>query len=183
MRFEPITIAGAYFVELDVHQDERGMFARTFCEQAFAEAGINLRVVQTNVSCNPTAGTLRGMHYQAPPHAEPKLIQCVRGRVFDVAIDLRLNAPSYRRCACTELSADENRLFFIPPGCAHGFLTLEDNSAVFYYMGAAFVPDSGRGIRWNDPAFNIPWPMPPRLISARDAAYVDFFAGDSEVSI
>jgi dTDP-4-dehydrorhamnose 3,5-epimerase len=183
VRFEPTAIVGAFFIELDVHQDERGWFARTFCEQAFAHAGINLRVVQTNVSSNPTAETLRGMHYQAPPHEEPKLIQCVRGRVFDVAIDLRLNAPSYRRCVCTELSADENRLFFIPPGCAHGFLTLEDNSDVFYYMGAAFVPDSGRGVRWNDPAFNIPWPMPPRLISARDAAYRDFSAGDSEVGI
>ena len=94
---------------------------------------------------NPTAGTLRGMHYQAPPHEEPKLIQCVRGRIFDVAIDLRRHAPSYRRSVCTELSADDNRLFFIPPGCAHGFLTLEDNSDVFYYMGAAFVPGAARG--------------------------------------
>ena len=181
MRFEPTIIAGAFFIELDVHQGERALFARTFCEKAFAQAGIDLRVVQTNVSSNLTAGTLRGMQYQAPPHEEPKLIQCVRGRVFDVAIDLRLNAP--RRYVCTELSADENRLFFIPPGCAHGFLTLEDNSDVFYYMGAAFAPDSGRGIRWDDPAFKIRWPMPPRLISPRDAAYVDFFGGDSEVGI
>lgn len=183
MQFEPIAIAGAFFVELDVHQDERGLFSRTFCEQAFAQAGISLHVVQTNVSCNPTAGTLRGMHYQAPPHEEPKLIQCVRGRIFDVAIDLRFDAPSYRRWVCTELSADENRLFFIPPGCAHGFLTLEDNSDVLYYMGAAFVAGSGRGVRWNDPAFKIPWPKPPLLISARDAKFEDFCSGDCKVGI
>jgi dTDP-4-dehydrorhamnose 3,5-epimerase len=174
VRFEPTAIEGAFFVELDVHEDERGAFARTFCEQVFAQAGINMRIVQTNVSRNPTVGTLRGMHYQASPHEEPKLIQCVRGRIFDVAIDLRSHAPSYRRSVCTELSADDNRLFFIPPGCAHGFLTLERDSDVFYYMGAAFVPGVARGVRWNDPAFEIPWPGPPRLMSERDAAYGDY---------
>jgi dTDP-4-dehydrorhamnose 3,5-epimerase len=174
VQFEPTAIAGAFFVELDVHEDERGLFARTFCEQIFAQAGIDMRVVQTNVSRNPTAGTLRGMHFQAPPHEEPKLIQCVRGRIFDVAIDLRRRAPSYRCSVCTELSADDNCLFFIPSGCAHGFLTLEGDSDVFYYMGAAFVPGAGRGVRWNDPTFEIPWPMSPRLISARDAEYPDY---------
>lgn len=172
MRFAPTTIDGAFFVELDAHQDERGLFARTFCEQAFAQAGIDMRVVQTNVSRNPTAGTLRGMHYQVPPHEEPKLIQCVRGRIFDVAIDLQ--RPGSSRMVCTELSADDNRLFFIPPGCAHGFLTLERNSDVFYYMGAPFFPGAARGVRWNDPAFKIPWPKPPSLVSSRDAAYADY---------
>ena len=122
----------------------------------------------------PKAGTLRGLHFQAPPHEEAKLIQCVRGRVFDVAVDLRRHAPSFRRSVCTELSADGNRLFLIPKGCAHGFLTLEDNSDILYYMGDAFVPGVGQGVRWNDPAFEIPWPAAPRLISERDAAYPDF---------
>lgn len=174
VRFVPTQIVDAFFVDLHVHEDERGLFARSFCEQEFAAAGISMRVVQANISRNPKAGTLRGMHYQAAPHEEPKLIQCVRGRIFDVAIDLRHNTPSYRRSVCTELSADDGRLFFIPSGCAHGFLTLEDNSDVFYYMGTAFAAGLGRGVRWNDPAFDIPWPGLPRIISARDAAYADY---------
>ena len=151
-------ITGAFFVELDTHEDVRGSFARTFCEQVFSQAGVDMHIVQTNISRNPTAGTLRGMHYQAPPHEEAKLIQCVRGRIFDAAVDLRCHTPSYKRSVGTELSADENRLFFIPAGCAHGFLTREDNSDVLYYMGAAFVPGATRGVRWNDPVFEIPWP-------------------------
>jgi len=174
VRFKPTAIAGAFLVELDQHEDERGSFARAFCEQEFAQAGISMRIVQTNVSRNPKPGTLRGMHYQAPPHGEPKLIHCVRGRIFDVAVDLRRDAPSYRRSAWTELSADVNRLFFIPAGCAHGFLTLEPDSEVVYYMGAAFVAGAGRGVRWNDPAFAIPWPRLPAVISARDAGYADY---------
>lgn len=174
MRFEPTAIEGTFFIELDAHQDERGFFARTFCQEAFARAGIDMRIVQTNISRNPTAGTLRGMHYQIPPHEEAKIIQCVRGRIFDVAIDLRCDTSSYRRSVCTELAAEENRLFLISPGCAHGFLTLEAESDVFYYMGAAFVPGAGRGVRWNDPSFEIPWPTSPSLISARDAEYPDY---------
>lgn len=174
MRFQPTDIDGAFFVELDIHEDERGLFARTFCEDAFAKAGVALRTVQANISRNPARGTLRGMHFQAPPHEESKLIQCVRGRVFDVAIDLRRDMRSYGRCVWSELSADGNRLFLIPKGCAHGFLTLEDNSDVLYYMGDAFVPGSGQGVRWNDPAFKIPWPAAPRLISERDATYPDY---------
>lgn len=174
MRFEPTAIAGAFFVELDAHEDERGLFARTFCEQDFAQAGIDMRVVQANISRNPKAGTLRGMHYQAPPHDDAKLIQCIRGRIFDVAIDLRRDTPSRGRSVCIELSADGTRLFFIPGGCAHGFLTLEDQSDVFYYMGTPFVPGAGRGVRWDDPAFDVRWPEKPRLMSARDAAYADY---------
>jgi dTDP-4-dehydrorhamnose 3,5-epimerase len=182
VRFEATAIVGAFFVELDVHEDNRGSFARTFCENEFAQSGIEMRIVQANISRNPTAGTLRGMHYQAPPHEEPKLIECVRGRIFDVAIDLRRESQSYRRVVCAELSADGVRLFYIPPGCAHGFLTLETRSDVFYYMGAAFIPDAGRGVRWNDPAFKIPWPTPPCLISSRDATYPDY-AAPNEVAI
>jgi dTDP-4-dehydrorhamnose 3,5-epimerase len=174
VRFIPTAITGAYFVELDVYEDERGLFARTFCERAFAQADIEMRIVQANISRNPKAGTLRGMHYQLPPHEEPKLIQCVRGRIFDAAIDLRCRGPSYRLSVCAELSAEDSRLLFIPPGCAHGFLTLEDNSDVFYYLGAAFDAGAARGLRWNDPAFEIPWPQAPSLISARDATYGDY---------
>ncbi len=174
MRFQPTEIHGAFFVELDTHVDERGLFARTFCEDVFAKAGAAMRTVQANISRNPKVGTLLGMHFQAPPHEEAKLIQCVRGRVFDVAIDLRRASASFGRCVWTELSADGSRLFLIPKGCAHGFLTLEDNSDLLYYMGDAFVPGAGKGVRWNDPAFKIPWPAAPRLISARDAAYPDY---------
>jgi len=174
LRFQPTEIDGAFFIELEVHADERGLFARTFCEDVFAKAGAQMRIAQANISRNPKAGTLRGLHFQAPPHEETKLIQCVRGRIFDVAVDLRRHSPSFCRSVCTELSADGNRLFLIPKGCAHGFLTLDDNSDILYYMGDAFVPGAGQGVRWNDPAFNIPWPAAPRLISERDAAYPDF---------
>lgn len=174
MRFQPTDIDDAFFVELDIHADERGLFARTFCEDVFAKAGAAMRTVQANISRNPKSGTLRGMHFQTPPHEEAKLIQCVRGRVFDVAVDLRRGVGSYGRCVWTELPADGNRLFLIPKGCAHGFLTLEDNSDVLYYMGDAFVPGSGQGVRWNDPAFKIPWPAAPHLISERDASYPDY---------
>jgi dTDP-4-dehydrorhamnose 3,5-epimerase len=122
LRFQPTEIDGVFFIELDALADERGMFARTFCEEAFAKAGVEMRIAQANISRNPKAGTLRGLHFQAPPHEEAKLIQCVRGRVFDVAVDLRRHSPSFRRSVCTELSADGNRLFLIPKGCAHGFL-------------------------------------------------------------
>jgi len=174
LRFQPTEIDGAFFIELDSHVDERGLFARTFCEDVFAKAGAPMRTVQANISRNPKMGTLRGMHFQKPPHEEIKLIQCVRGRVFDVALDLRRDGLSFGRTVATELSADGNRLFLIPKGCAHGFLTLEDNSDLLYYMGDAFVPGAGQGLRWNDPAFKIPWPAAPRLISERDATYPDY---------
>jgi dTDP-4-dehydrorhamnose 3,5-epimerase len=174
LRFQPTEIDGAFFIELDTHVDERGLFARTFCEEVFAKAGAPMRAVQANISRNPKMGTLRGMHFQKPPHEEIKLIQCVRGRVFDVALDLRRDRPSFGRSVGTELSADGNRLFLIPKGCAHGFLTLEDNSDLLYYMGDAFVSGAGQGLRWNDPAFKIPWPAAPRLISERDATYPDY---------
>lgn len=174
MRFQPTKIAGAFFIELDLRTDDRGSFARTFCDQLFDQAGIDMRVVQANISRNPKARTLRGMHYQAPPHQEAKLVQCVRGRVFDVALDLRNESPSFGLCVCTELSADGSRLFYIPRGCAHGFLTLEDNSDLVYYMADAFVAGAERGVRWDDPAFKIPWPGVPLLMSDRDASYSDY---------
>jgi dTDP-4-dehydrorhamnose 3,5-epimerase len=173
MRFIPTPIDGAFLVELDLRRDERGAFGRTFCEEAFRLAGAPMTVVQANISLTSKAATLRGMHYQAPPHQEPKLVQCVRGRIFDVAIDVRYQSSTYGRIASVELTGGGDHLFFIPAGCAHGFLTLEDDSDVLYYMGAAYAPEAARGVRWNDPAFAIPWPMTPKIISDRDANYVD----------
>lgn len=174
MRFVTTPIIGAMIVELDIQSDARGHLARTFCEEEFSRAGINMRIVQTNISHNRKALTLRGLHYQAEPHGEPKIVQCVRGRIFDVAVDLRPQSPSYCRWTSVELSADSNQVFYIPPGCAHGFLTLEDNCDIVYLMGAPFAPESGRGVRWNDPAFGITWPAQPQEISERDAHYSDF---------
>lgn len=174
MRFTPTPVAGAMIVELDGHADSRGYFARTFCEADFAEAGLAMRVVQTNISHNPHKGTLRGMHYQEGPYGEPKAVQCASGRIFDVAVDLRPDSPSYRRWAGVELSPRANRLFFIPRGCAHGFLTLEAGSDIVYLMGARYVAGAGRGVRWNDPAFSIAWPGIPTEMSERDANYPDF---------
>jgi dTDP-4-dehydrorhamnose 3,5-epimerase len=173
MRFATTAVQGAMIVELDGHEDLRGYFARTFCEEEFARAGLEMRVVQTNISRNPKRLTLRGMHYQAEPHGEPKIVHCVRGRAFDVAVDLRPQSPTYRRWAGAELDPDNNRLFYIPRGCAHGFLTLAPNSDIVYLMGAPYVAGSGCGVRWNDPAFGIEWPETPVEISERDRDYPD----------
>jgi dTDP-4-dehydrorhamnose 3,5-epimerase len=175
MRFVPTAlVAGVVVIEHDLAEDERGFFARTYCEDDFARAGIAMRPRQINLSSNLHAFTLRGLHFQAAPHGESKVVQCVRGRIFDVAVDLRSNSPSYRRWFGIELAPDLRRMVFIPEGCAHGFLTLEAASDVFYLMGHPFVPKAGRGVRWNDPAFDIDWPAQPRIISPRDRSYPDF---------
>jgi dTDP-4-dehydrorhamnose 3,5-epimerase len=174
MRFEATAIAGAFTVHMEPTFDARGSFARSFCTAEFASAGIPFTVHQTNLSRNPARHTLRGLHGQAPPHGEPKLVQCARGTIFDVAVDLRPASPTYLRHHAVTLDADANTLFHIPPGCLHGFLTLTDNADVLYLMGAPFVPGTAIGARWNDPAFAIDWPATPRLISDRDAGYPDF---------
>lgn len=179
MRFVTTEIPGAMIVELDPHQDERGFFARIFCEEEFARAGIAMRAFQANLSHNAKAYTLRGMHFIASPHEEPKLVQCVRGRLWDVAVDLRPNSRAFGRAVGVDLSPETRRLFYIPPGCAHGFMTLMDQTDVLYLMGAAFVPGAGRGVRWNDPAFRIVWPADPRVISELDASYPDFQLRDA----
>ncbi|TRW14871.1 dTDP-4-dehydrorhamnose 3,5-epimerase family protein [Glacieibacterium frigidum] len=174
MRFVATAVEGVFVVEREVHADARGSFERTFCDAEFADAGLDFRAMQLNLSRNPHAGTLRGMHYHPAPHAEAKLVQCVRGRILDVAIDLRRGSPTYLEHAAVELDARGSQSLFIPEGCAHGFLTLEDDSDVLYHMGSAFVAGVGAGVRWDDPAFGIAWPAAPRLISDRDAAYPDF---------
>jgi dTDP-4-dehydrorhamnose 3,5-epimerase len=176
MRFEATAIAGAFTVHLDRHSDARGSFARSFCAAEFAAAGIPFTVHQTNLSRNPARHTLRGLHGQAAPHEEPKLVQCVRGAIFDVAVDLRPNSPTYLRHHAVTLDADADTLFYLPPGCLHGFLTLTDSADVLYLMGAPFVPGTAIGARWNDPAFGIAWPALPQIISDRDAGYPDFTA-------
>ncbi len=174
MRFSKTAIDGVLLIELDAVEDGRGFFARTFCEEEFARAGIAMKVRQMNVSHNRDALTLRGMHYQAAPHGESKVVHCMRGRIFDVAVDLRGDSPSYRKWLGFELSPQLRRALFIPEGCAHGFLTLEASSDLIYAMGHPFVAEAGRGVRWNDPAFGIEWPQQPRVISERDASLPDF---------
>jgi dTDP-4-dehydrorhamnose 3,5-epimerase len=174
MRFEATPLPGVMTVVLDAAEDDRGFFARTFCDDEFARAGIAMKPRQMNVSHSASAFTLRGLHYQAGEYAESKLVQCTRGRIFDVAVDLRPNSPAYRRWFGIERSPPLRRMIFIPEGCAHGFISLEPDSDVLYVMGHPFVEGAGRGVRWNDPAFGIAWPTAPRVISPRDAAYPDF---------
>ncbi len=174
MRFVPTALQGVTIIELDAIEDNRGFFARTFCEEEFKRAGIFMHVRQANISHNRCAFTLRGLHYQAEPYAEPKVVQCVRGRIWDVAVDLRPESRTYCQWVGMELSVEERRLCYIPRGCAHGFLTMEPNSDVVYLMGAPFVAESRRGVRWNDSAFGIEWPAQPVEMSERDAGYSDF---------
>lgn len=174
MIFRPTEIAGVHIVELEPIADERGSFARSYCTAAFAAAGIELAVAQTNLSRNTKRGTLRGLHYQAEPAPDPKLVRCTAGRIFDVAVDLRPASPTYCRWVSAELDGERQNALFIPAGCAHGFLTLSDHAEVTYLMGAAYVPELTRGVRWNDPAFAIAWPFAPAVMSERDASYADF---------
>ena len=171
MIFRDTKIPGLMVVELDKIADERGFFARSFCARDFADHGIAMRVAQCSVSFNDKRGTLRGLHYQAAPSTETKLVRCTRGAIFDVAVDLRPESPTYCRWIGMELDADAHRAMFIPSGCAHGFQTLSDQAEVFYLMGEAYDPALDRGVRWNDPSFAIKWPLEPTMISKRDAGF------------
>lgn len=174
MIFRDTDIEGVRVVEVEPVADARGSFARSFCAEEFAAAGIALNVVQTNISRNTSRGTLRGLHFQVEPAPEPKLVRCTAGRIFDVAVDLRRASPSFCRWTGLELDAGTHNGLYIPIGCAHGFLTLSDDAEVTYLMGAAYAAELARGVRWNDPAFNIAWPFEPTILSERDAAYPDF---------
>jgi dTDP-4-dehydrorhamnose 3,5-epimerase len=176
MRFLETPLNGAWVIDLDLLGDERGWFARTFDAGEFAARGLNPDVVQCNASFNARRGTLRGMHYQAEPHGESKLVRCVRGAIFDVAVDLREGSPTLRRWHGVELSAENRLAFYIPPGLAHGFQTLCDDAEVLYQMGSPYVPEAARGVRFDDPAFAIRWPdtAEPRIVSERDRAFPDF---------
>src|SRR6478672_13406760 len=176
MRFEKTPLPGAWLIELDLLGDERGWFARTFDADEFQRRGMNPAVVQCSASFNARRGTVRGMHYQAEPHGESKLVRCVRGAIFDVAVDLRPTSASLRRWHGVELSAENRRALYIPAGLAHGFQTLTDDCEVLYQMGHRYVPEAARGVRWDDPAFGIRWPeaAADRTISEKDRAYPDF---------
>ena len=174
MIFHPTIIAGVVVVEPEARRDERGSFARLHCPEEFAAAGHAFVPVQTSLSHNAGAGTLRGMHFQAARHAETKLVRVTRGRAFDVCVDLRPDSPTHRRWVGVELDAASARAVLIPEGIAHGFLTLEDDTDVLYQIASAYAPGHDRGVRWNDRAFGIGWPRAPVVISDRDATHPDY---------
>jgi dTDP-4-dehydrorhamnose 3,5-epimerase len=176
MRFAQTPLQGVWVIELDLLGDERGWFARTFDAEEFESRGLNPAVVQCNASFNARRDTLRGMHYQADPYGESKLVRCMRGAIFDVAVDLRNDRSTFRAWHGVELSAGNRRALYIPAGLAHGFQTLTDDSEVLYQMGVRYVPEASRGVRWDDPAFGIEWPQVQgqRIVSERDRSYADF---------
>jgi dTDP-4-dehydrorhamnose 3,5-epimerase len=174
VEFEPADLDGSYRIELRRIEDNRGFFARIWDEPVFAERGIPIRNIQTNLSYNRRRGTIRGLHWQVEPYGESKLVRCTRGAVFDVAVDLRPGSPTYGGWQGVRLTAEERNLVFVPAGCAHGYQALEDDSEVSYQVSHAYVPGSEHGIRWNDPALGIDWPIKDDVIvSAKDAAWPD----------
>jgi len=157
-----------------MQEDERGFFARTFCQEEFRARGLNPRVVQCSVSFNKKEGTLRGMHFQVAPYAEAKWVRCARGAIYNVIIDLRVDSPTFKQWVALELTADNRRMLYVAEGFVHGFQTLEDNTEVFYQTSEFYHPECARGVRWNDPTFGIQWPLETRTISPGDQGYPDF---------
>lgn len=181
MRFESTPLAGAYVVEIEPHRDHRGYFARTWCTDEFADEGLPRELVQASLSHNAKRGTLRGMHLQLPPSQEGKFVRCIRGRIYDVIVDLRPESPTYMEHFGIELSALTHNALYIPPTVLHGFQTLEDDAEVFYQMTDFYAPGLTFGARWNDPAFGIEWPIEGDVVMVdRDASYPDFDRGDYE---
>jgi dTDP-4-dehydrorhamnose 3,5-epimerase len=174
MIFRPTTIEGAFVVELERREDERGFFARSWCRGELEAQHLDTRLAQCSISWNRQRGTLRGMHWQAAPHEETKLVRCTRGALWDVALDLRPNSPSYLRHAAVELNADNRLALYIPAGCAHGFQTLSDDTEILYFMSTAYAPEAQRGARWDDPSFGIGWPIANPIMHPRDQMYPDF---------
>ena len=174
MIFTETKLKGAYIIDIEKISDERGFFARSFCFKDFETHGLCSKFVQCNISFNVQKGTVRGMHYQVAPHEEPKLVRCTMGAIYDVIIDLRPNSPTFKQWTAVKLNAENRRMFYIPGGIAHGFQTLDDNSEVFYQMGEFYYPEAARGVRWNDPAFDIEWQLEVSNISPRDRNYPQF---------
>ncbi len=174
MIFREVPVQGAFLIELEKRGDERGFFARAFCRNEFEEQGLTTQFVQVNDSLSASAGTLRGMHYQLPPHAETKLVRCVRGRLYDVVLDLRRGSPTFGQSYGAELSAENRTMMYVPKGCAHGFVTLDPDTEALYFVDEFYAPKWERGVRWDDPAFDIQWPVTPQVISERDRAHPDF---------
>lgn len=173
--FRETELHGAFVIELEGREDERGFFARTFCQEEFEACGLNPRVAQCNVSFNRIKGTLRGMHYQAAPYEEAKLVRCTMGAICDVAIDLRRDSFTFKQWVVVELTAGNRKMLYIPERFAHGFQTLEDETEVFYQMSELYHPECTRGVRWDDPAFGIKWPeVENRIMSEKDRSYPDY---------
>jgi dTDP-4-dehydrorhamnose 3,5-epimerase len=174
MQLSATKLAGVFTVDLDLKQDARGFFARLWCPREMSEAGLSPKLAQCSLSYNTLRGTLRGMHYQAAPYQEAKLVRCIRGALWDVALDLRPGSPTFRMWTGVELSRENRRALYIPEGCAHGFVTLEPDTEILYQISEFYDADAARGVRWNDPAFGIDWPEPVRVIAPRDRDYPDF---------
>jgi dTDP-4-dehydrorhamnose 3,5-epimerase len=174
MIFTETKLAGAFLIDLDRKEDVRGYFARVFCVEEFRAKGLNPEVAQSSISFNRRKGTLRGMHWQAAPKAEAKLVRCSRGAIFDVIVDLRPKSPTRLQHITAELSEENGRMLYVPEGLAHGFQTLANETEVFYQMTEFFAPGCGRGARWNDPAFEIAWPLPDPIMNDRDRSWPDF---------
>lgn len=173
MIFQELNIKGAWLIEPEKQEDSRGFFARTWCQEEFAARGLKTTFVQCNISFNKKKGTVRGLHYQAAPHAEAKLVRCTQGAIYDVMVDLRHVSSTFRQWLAVELTADNYRMLYIPEGIAHGFQTLKANTEIFYQMSESYHPASARGIRWDDPVLNIAWPLPNPIISPKDRNYQD----------
>jgi dTDP-4-dehydrorhamnose 3,5-epimerase len=172
MIFQELALGGAYLIEPEEIHDQRGFFARTWCQQEFTDRGLNPQLTQCSI--NHLQGTLRGMHYQASPHGEVKLVRCTAGTIYDAIVDVRADSPTFRQWVAVELSAANRRLLYIPVGMAHGFLTLAAGTEVFYQMCGAYRAESARGLRWNDPAVGITWPNEPVMMADRDRQYPNF---------
>lgn len=174
MIFTETPLKGAYLIDLEKRGDERGFFARVFCEKEFAALNLATHFKQVNSSLSAQRGTLRGMHYQLAPRSETKVVRCIRGALYDIALDLRKDSPTFGQSFAAELTADNRRMFYIPGGFAHGFITLADNTEVLYFVDEAYSPEHERGVRWNDPKFRLAWPLEPAVLSDRDRNHPDF---------
>ena len=174
MIFIPTRLKGAFILEPEKQEDERGFFARIWCQREFEVHGLNPRLVQCSISFNKKKGTLRGMHFQSAPHEEAKLVRCTMGAIYDVILDLRPHSPTFKEHVAVVLSAENRKMLYMSEGLAHGFQTLEDHTEVLYQMSESYVPASARGVRWDDPAFGIQWPAADRIISERDRSYPNF---------
>jgi dTDP-4-dehydrorhamnose 3,5-epimerase len=174
MIFKETSLQGAFVIEPEMLSDERGAFARIFCQQEFEDHGLNPNISQCSISINRKKFTLRGMHFQKSPHEEAKLVHCSRGIIYDVIVDLRPNSSTYMKWTSVEVSMDNKKMVYVPEGFAHGFQTLENNTEVIYQMSQFYFPSHSDGFRWNDPSFNIEWPSNPKVISPKDQVFSDF---------
>lgn len=174
MRFSETKLPGVFEIHLEPQYDDRGFFARTWCQQEFQNCGLKSKIAQCSISFNARKGTLRGMHYQVPPYSEAKLIRCTRGAIYDVVLDLRPHSPTFKSWHAVTLIDESRNMIYVPEGCAHGFLTLRDETEILYQISEVYNAESARGVRWDDPAFCIFWPGKVEVISERDRTYQDF---------